>query len=90
MPALTNYVIITDNPVALPADNVANLPFNAPAVDGTFKPFCLFRIFAELHAALDVAINGTVIFTVPDFEVEGGELCTRLLRAASCYPPATT
>jgi hypothetical protein len=72
MPALTNYVIITDNPVALPAGNVAVLPFDAPAVDATIRSILLFRIFPTLNAGLELAINGAVIFTVAAFNEEGG------------------
>ena len=71
MPALTNYVILTDNPVALPAGNVAVLPFDAPAVDATIRSILLFRIFPTLNAGLELGLNGTVIFTVGAFN-EGG------------------
>src|SRR4051794_13219343 len=86
MPALTNYVIITDNPVRLLAGNVAVLPFDAPAVDGTLRTILFFRIFPELHAALDVAINGNVIFTVADFEVEGGRTLHEVVEGGLVLP----
>ncbi len=72
MPALTNYVIITDNPVALSPGVPAVLPFDAPAVDATIRSILLFRIFPALNAGLELAINGAVIFTVAAFNEEGG------------------
>lgn len=72
MPALTNYVVIMDNPITLLAGDVQNFAFDAPAVNGAVGTILLFRVFPTVNAGLQLTINGAVVFTVPSFNVGGG------------------
>jgi len=72
MPTLSNYVVITDNAITLPAGNVQNFAFDAPALNTAAPTILLFRVFPTPAAGLELTINGSVVFTVPAFNVAGG------------------
>ncbi len=72
MPTLANYVVIRNNPVTLGAGNAQSFTFDAPDVDDALDTILLFRILPTLNAGLELDINGSVVFTVPAFGVDGG------------------
>lgn len=90
MPALANYVVIRDNPTTLLAGNVQTFAFDAPAVDSASGTILLFRIFPTVNAGLELDINGTVVFTVPSFNVDGGRSLHEIVLPGLVLPAGNT
>ncbi len=86
MPTLANYVVIKDDFITLLAGNVQNFTFDAPAVDGTVGTILFFRVSPNVNAGLELTINGTVVFTVPSFNVDGGRSLHEIVPSGLVQP----
>ena len=90
MPALANYIVLMDTPATLAAGSAQNFPFGAPALDVGFPTILLFRISPSLNAGLEMTMNGTVVFSVPAFNVAGGRSQHEVVSAGIVLPAGNT